>query len=82
MTLREWLNHGGWSPAYLYPDDNPNAHYIPKSEYTKLMDCEVDLTKDDDFDEEGHNYAVVWGFVTLPSNIYSYPETGLIDVLY
>lgn len=68
MTLREWLNRGGLSPAYLYPDDNPNAPYIPKSEYAKLMDCEVDLTRDDDFDEEGRNYGVVWGFVKLPSN--------------
>ena len=79
MTLREWLNRGGCSPAYLYPDNNRNAHYIPKSEYAKLMDCEVDLTRDDDFDEEGRNYGVVWGFVTLPSNMRCCLETGVIN---
>ena len=78
MTLRQWFNCGGSSPAYLYPDDGSSHHYIPKHEYSKLMDCGVDLIQDNDYDEDGNNYGVLWGFVTLPSNMRCCPETGLL----
>lgn len=66
MTLRQWLAEGNPSPLYLYPAGVMGADYIPRQKYNKLMDCEVDLVYDNDYDEEGHNYGVVWGTVEVP----------------
>lgn len=70
MTLREWLAKGNRCPTYLYPAGVNNADAIPMREYDKLMDCEVDLVLDNDYDEEGHNYGIVWGTVEVPPYIW------------
>lgn len=63
MKFADYLDNKVKTYLYkVYSDASPHA--IDPQNYDKYRNYDLDIITDDDYDEEGNNYAIVWGYLT------------------